>query len=93
VVAQLFSLGGFERMTNWTFVAASVEGDRLEISGIRVWDHKWVCRDGVRADIKDPSYGLSYSFHVYEIVAHGRQIIFAAGEFSASVYGFYIPAA
>ena len=80
-------------MTNWRFVAASVEGDKLEISGVRVWEHKWLCRDGERADVKDPSYGQSYSFHVYEIDAGGRQIIFAAGEFSASVYGFYIPAA
>ena len=80
-------------MTNWRFVAASVEGDKLEISGIRVWEHRWVCRDGERAEVTDPNYGQSYRFHVYEIVAGEREITFAAGEFSASVYGFYIPAA
>jgi hypothetical protein len=78
-------------MTYWSFLAAGVEGDNLEISGIRVWDHKWVCRTGEHADVKDPSYGQSYSFHVYEIDAGGRHITFAAGEFSASVYGFYVP--
>ena len=80
-------------MMNWSFAGASCEGDKLEISGIRVWEHKWVCRVGERADVKDPRYGQSYSFHVYEIVASDRQIVFAAGEFSNSVYGFYIPAA
>jgi hypothetical protein len=80
-------------MTNWRFVSSSVEGDKLEISGVRVWEHKWVCRDGERAEVKDPLYGQSHTFHVYEIDAGGRQIIFAAGEFSASVYGFYIPSA
>jgi len=80
-------------MINWRFVAAGVEGDKLEISGIRVWDHKWVCRTGERADIKDPSYGQNFSFHVYEIISGKQQIIFAAGEFSASVFGFYVPIA
>jgi hypothetical protein len=78
-------------MTNWRFVSTSFEGDKLEISGVRVWEHNWVCRAGERADVKAPLYGLSYSFDVYEIDAGGRQIIFAAGEFSAGAYGFYTP--
>jgi hypothetical protein len=57
-----FSIGGFERMTNWRFVGASVEGDKLEISGIRVWEHEWVCQTGERADVKDPSYGQRWSW-------------------------------
>jgi len=51
-----------KRMTNWSFVGASVEGDKLEISGVRVWEHKWVCRAGERADVKDPSYGQVTAF-------------------------------
>ena len=80
-------------MTNWRFVSSSVEGDMLEISGVRVWEHKWVCRTGERAEVKEPKYGQSHSFHVYEIDADDRRVIFAAGEFSASVYGFYTPSA
>ena len=78
-------------MTHWSFVSSSVEGGGLEISGVRVWEHKWVCRTGERAEVKDPHYGQIYSFRIYKIVANERQVIFAAGEFSASVYGFYTP--
>ena len=78
-------------MTNWKYVGHGIEGEKLEISGINVWDHKWVNRKGERAEIKDPLYGQIHCFHVYEIFAQERQIVFAAGEFSNGVYGFYTP--
>jgi len=32
-----------------------------------------------------------FVFQVYEIIAEGHRIIFAAGEFSNGIYGFYTP--
>jgi hypothetical protein len=78
-------------MTDWKYVGHGGSGDQQQISGIRVWSHKWTCRDGERADVTDPLYGQRHCFHVYEIAADGRQITFAAGEFSNGIYGFYTP--
>lgn len=79
-------------MTNWRYVGHGAEGDEMEISGVRVWSHQWTCHEGERAEVTDPIHGQRYSFPVYRIVADGQQITFAAGEFSNSVYGFYMPA-
>jgi hypothetical protein len=39
--------------------------------------------------VKDPTYGQDHEFDVYQIVTNPQRIVFAAGEFSSSIWGFY----
>ena len=78
-------------MLAWRHIGACVEGSRLEIDGLNVWDFKWVRVDSQNAEVVDPRYGQKFLFHVYEIIAGENRVTFAAGEFSNSVYGFYVP--
>ena len=41
--------------------------------------------------LTDPLYGNDYLFNVYEIVDGGQPVRFAAREFSANLWGFYLP--
>ncbi len=41
--------------------------------------------------LKDPVYDEDVVFDVYEIAADSRRIVFAAGEFSNMIWGFYVP--
>jgi len=46
-----------------------------------------------KAAVLDPAYRQEHVFDVYEIVDGERRVRFAAGEFSANFWGFYLPAA
>jgi hypothetical protein len=75
--------------TAWEFVSATPEGQPFRIGGLDVWEHGW--KDtGERAQVKDPLYHQDFTFHVYEISSRGRVVSFAAGEFSACMWGFYV---
>jgi len=75
----------------WRFVGTSGEGQRFEIEGVNVWSSKWT-RDTVAgdADVKDPLYGQSFTFHVYVVRTGSNLARFAAGEFSNGVFGFFV---
>jgi hypothetical protein len=78
--------------TSWDFLGACSEGQRFEIDGLDVWSHQWIkVADAPGADVKDPRYGQSLTFPVYQIEGGSKKARFAAGEFSNSVFGFYIP--
>ena len=59
--------------------------------GAKIFDYEWI-QTGEKVNIIDPLYGEKYCFSVYKVVIDKYEYIFAAGEFSNSVYGFYIPA-
>ena len=62
------------------------------IEGVDVWSRQWVVeKDAPHAEVKDPRYGQRFSFRVYHIESAGRKTRFAAGEFSNSIFGFYVP--
>jgi hypothetical protein len=73
----------------WKYLGHCVERDRFEIGGVSVWEHKWHRVPGLHAEIKDPLYRQAYSFPVYEIRTERSIVRFAAGEYSANVWGFY----
>ena len=76
----------------WKFVGASGEGSPFEIEGVKVWAHDWIAEKEVpRAEVKDPHYGQLFSFRVYRVEVGAKKIRFAAGEFSNSVFGFFVP--
>jgi hypothetical protein len=78
-------------VTTWKHIGTCVEGQRFEIEGLDVWSHKWICKQGESASVKDPQYGQAYTFHAYEIITAQQRVTFAAGEFSNAVFGFYTP--
>jgi hypothetical protein len=77
--------------TKWQHLGHCIEGQPFEISGIDVWSQKWRRVEGAIAEVKDPLYAQSYRFSVYEIGDGATLVRFAAGEYSANVYGFYVP--
>lgn len=73
----------------WQYLRAVPDGESLEIGGVDVWDHPW--RDtGKRVSVKDTLYHQEFHFTIHEIIAAGRTIEFAAGEFSNCIWGFYV---
>jgi hypothetical protein len=60
------------------------------IDGVDVFQHEWrEVSDAPRAEVRDPLYKQPFSFSVYEITSGAKRIVFAAGEFSNNVWGFY----
>lgn len=73
----------------WGFVGASFDGQEFMLDGVNVWNHKWTHDIPQKAEVIDPHYGQKFQFTIWEIKTEGRTIRFAAGEFSACVWGFY----
>jgi hypothetical protein len=78
--------------TSWNFLGACSEGQRFEIEGLDVWSRSWTrAKEALSAEVKDPRYGQSFTFPVYQIEVGSKKTLFAAGEFSNSMFGFYVP--
>ncbi len=75
--------------TYWKYKATVFEGEKFEIQGLNIWDFEWIYTNK-NTNVKDPSYGESYSFDIYKIQNDNIEIVFAAGEFSNNVYGIYL---
>jgi hypothetical protein len=82
----------FWKNDNWEFYGACGDGQKFEIDGINVWNHDWVSLSEPKAKVKDPRYGQSFEFPVYKMEHEGKQVTFAAGEFSNCMWGFYVRA-
>ena len=77
----------------WKTVGAIIEGEPIMVSGVNPWNHKWQEAGGQRVRLPHPSYpDQMHEMNVFEIETGGRVVTFAAGELSASVWGFYVPA-
>ena len=79
----------------WQFGGVTIETQAFLIQGLDVWAFQWREVREV-AEVEDPLYGQPHTFAVYTItgytVTDGTQTVkFAAGEFSAGVWGFYLP--
>jgi hypothetical protein len=74
--------------TLWVHVSTVPEGQPAVVDGVDVWKHEWRRRGDV-AVVKDPAYGQTFRFPVYEILASGQTVSFAAGEFSNGAFGVY----
>jgi Cysteine-rich CPCC len=75
----------------WKFFHAGPEGQNCQIGGISIWGHKWVEISGEMVIAKDPLYGQTFRFPVYQIVHGPERAVFAAGEFSNGMWGFFVP--
>ncbi|MDO5155916.1 MAG: hypothetical protein Q4D51_08110 [Eubacteriales bacterium] len=72
----------------WQHETTGIDGHAI-LFGVNIFDYDWI-RTGNKIDIKDPLYGQRYSFPVYKVLIKGQEYEFAAGEFSNSVFGFYV---
>jgi hypothetical protein len=77
----------------WRFVAIVIEGRPVPGLGFDPWPLEWRDVKEVPIVVAHPQYPLQrHSMWIYDVETKGRIVRFAAGEFSANVWGFYVPA-
>lgn len=75
----------------WRFVDIGVEGFAVDIGGLNPWPESWTSKDR-RVVVPHPQYPAQrHRFHVYEIADTDPPVVFAAGEYSYGVWGFFVP--
>ena len=77
----------------WRAIGVVIEEQPIRIHGLNVWDYTWTRLPDAPVELPHPSYPSQlHVMDVYEITANGNHVRFAAGELSANVWGFYVPA-
>lgn len=72
---------------SWRFIGAiSYNG---KIFGVKIFDYDWHIT-GKNVVLEDPHYNQKHTLDIYEVEINGEIKRFATGEFSNSVYGFYV---
>jgi len=80
-------------MKEWKFVNIVADGQPIMVNGVNPWNHEWVSLDKEPIEVPHPSYpNQKHKMRQYKIVTGNKTIIFAAGEYSNCVWGFYVPA-
>lgn len=75
----------------WRFVSIGFEGEATDIFGINPWDAEWTSTHG-RVTVSHPQHPSErHVMFTYEVKGSDPPAIFAAGEFSNGVWGFYVP--
>lgn len=78
-------------MNTWNAVGVVVEGERINVSGVNPWDYEWKVTEQESIQLPHPNYpSQMHAMSIYKVEAGSRVILFAAGELSANVWGFYL---
>jgi hypothetical protein len=91
--APVWPVDGVTPITpGWRFVSIGFEGDPTDVGGgINPWAVTWVSTHG-RIVVAHPSYpNQRHTMFTYEVEGTDPPVVFAAGEYSNLVYGFYVP--
>ena len=72
----------------WKFVKSGIS-ENCELFGVNIFDSEWESSEET-ASAYDSQYHKAFHFNVYNANIGNRIVEFAAGEFSNSVYGFYV---
>ena len=76
--------------SSWAPGRVGFEGQRVVVGGINPWDFEWILLDEPIVKLPHPSYSHElHKFWLYRVEAEGREVVLAAGELSANVWGFY----
>lgn len=75
----------------WRFLHIGLEGDSVELDGVRLWDADWSRSLGevVVAHPQHPSQ--RHTMSIRRVRDRSVEVEFAAGEFSNGVWGFFQP--
>lgn len=63
--------------------------DNAILFGVNIFDYEWE-NTGEKVEVRDPIYGQKYKFPIYRVIIKNQEYKFASGEFSNSVFGFYV---
>ena len=72
----------------WQYETTGIDGNTT-LFGVNIFDYQWEST-GKRVTVCSPSGRESFQFDVYTVTIDGQQHEFAAGEFRACVWGFYL---
>ena len=79
-------------MKKWEFVNIVIDGQPISVNDINPWDYEWFRLDEEPIKVSHPSYpNQTHKMEIYEIRTDKKTVVFAAGEFSNCVWGFYVP--
>jgi hypothetical protein len=81
-------------LEEWGIVGGTLVGDGepILLDGLDPWTHKWRRLDEPPVIVPHPSYPKQrHELRVYEISDGAKAVRFAAGEFSAGAFGFFLP--
>jgi hypothetical protein len=77
----------------WRFLHIGLEGDGVEVNGVRLWESQWVSTGG-QITVAHPQYpNQRHVMTTYRIDGAETAVNFAAGEFSNGAWGFFGPQA
>lgn len=80
-------------MSNWKSAGITLDGQAFRLGGLNVWKHQWIPLDEPPVELPHPNYPSQlHQMWLYEMKEENKTVRFAAGELSASVWGFYVPA-
>ncbi len=85
----LFSLAHAVRrlFIEWDFIGITINNSFI-LAEIDIFKENWE-NTGEVAYVIDPAYRQQFSFTVWKVKRDGKDIIFAAGEFSNNVFAIY----
>ena len=80
----------------WRVAGIVTEGSSIMLGGfffgVNPWQHQWESL-GASVDLPHPAYPNQIErMHLYRIKTRWSTVVFATGELSAGVWGFYVPA-
>jgi hypothetical protein len=74
----------------WSLLGVAIEGSDFEVAGINVWEHGWEPVGSRAITVAHPTYpDQRHQMWVYRLYGVPTPVVFAAGEFSNGVWGFY----
>ena len=83
-------------MAEWRLIGDGIipDGSPVLVGGLSPWKHKWKRMDEPAVVVVHPQYPHQrHTMPVYEMSDGKVTVRFAAGEFSNTAWGFYLPSA
>jgi hypothetical protein len=79
------------RRYSYREIGVTAEGWDIQIEGLNPWKHEWIPLPDPPIELPHPQYRHQlHRMNHYAIVTEEKTVAFAAGELSASVWGFYL---
>ncbi len=84
-------VGGDVVDEDWRFVSIGIANHETDVGGVNPWEVEWR-RTGRYVSVAHPQYPSErHLMMVYKTEGADPPVLFAAGEFSNGVWGFFVP--